>query len=395
MLRTAGVALLVFSCSAVEPARAQAKNEDAVVLNDGTLVRGTITDIITPGSAVSVRRSTGRITSLLWSEILTIRRVPVDMPDSLVAVLCRGTEQGSRIPLKRNSPADDVLSSPFGLAAGDTAGDDILILKGGTISRGSLLSFPPEDSFGLWTKERTLRSFRKDEVRKAFHAATPTSDSLVDVTYINPLPGMIADDFRVLTLFGGCSIPAGEFASPRNESGAPTRGGPAFGLHASLRLFPTIRWASDAIICRNPARLPSLFTDYTAGGSPGPHQLVWILTGAELRTEGTAAMKTLAFIQGGVVFSSTPDINAVIPLTFNHPSGSGWEEGSTSTGFALCMGGGFSIGRLSLTGRWLMGWVSHVSLSVIYFGGYGPVWEADAVDHPVNVFLVSAGISPF
>ena len=378
-----------------DSALARVLKEDVVVLKDSAIVRGAITETVTPGSPFLVHRAGGRVTAILWSEVLTIRRLPVNMSDSTVSALYLRTATGSNGVQKRLASIPGGYSSVFGPAVNDAEEEDLLLLEGGKIVRGDIIDVLIPDAVGIWTPEASLRLFWNSEIEKHLRVPNGTPDSTIDVLYIHPRPEMIADDFRVLTIFGGLSLPGGEFAAPRSEGGDPARSGYAVGLHASVRLLPMMRWATTAIYGRNLIRLPESATNYTATGSPGPHQLFWLLTGEEMRTEGTSAMKAFAFVQLGWVFSRITKFDFTVPVTVNHPSGTGTQDGVSSNGRAICLGGGVSIGRFSLTGRWLSSKVRYDYRTTINFTDYGPfAWEY-SYDQPVNVFIVSAGFSPF
>ncbi|HTY57747.1 MAG TPA: hypothetical protein VMF59_02980 [Bacteroidota bacterium] len=375
--------------------RAQMIREDVVVLKDSTIIRGAITETATPGSPVLIHRADGRVKAVLWSEVLTIRRLPVNMPDSMVSVLYLRTEPGSEGVPVSVTPIPGGYSSIFGPAANDAGEEDVLLLEGGNIVRGDVIDILNPEALGLWTAGGTLRTFWKSDIVKSLRVPGGTSDSTIDVLYLHPLPEMIADDFRVLTLFGGLSLPGGDFAAPRSEGGDPLQAGFAGGVHASIRLSPMTRWATTVIYGSNMMRLPEAATYYTASGSPGSHRLLWFLTGDEVRIEGTAALKAFAFVQVGWVFSHFRKFEFTVPLTFNHPAGTGVQEGASSNGRAVCLGGGVSMGRISLSARWLSSKVRYDYRTTINFTDYGPfAWEY-AYDQPVNVFLVSVGFSPF
>lgn len=395
MLRSFFISLLIAPFSTAGYAHAKERVEDVVVLRDSAIIRGTILGTMSPGSTVTVKRSDGRVAALLWSEILTIKRLPVNMPDALIVAFFMQSETGKRIASRSVMPGPAVYSFPSGPAAGDTTDEDVLVLAGGSIVRGTIIEAPGKGSVGFWTSEGKLSVYHDSDVRKKLRLPNGTTDSTIDVMYINPPPELIAGDFRVLTVFGGSSFAGGEFAAPRNDGGDPAGSGFALGLHASVRLVPALRWATSAIFARNAMRLPSLLTDYSASGDTHPHETFWLVTGGEIRTEGTSALRSFAFVQGGLLFSRIAGFDVAVPETRNHPSGVGGQEGASSKGLALCIGGGISFGRFSLTGRWLTSTVAYSYKTTINFAGYGPVTWDYAYDQPVNVVLISAGFSPF
>jgi hypothetical protein len=397
MVRSIFVALLLVSFAALDSALAQGQEEDVVILKDSTIIRGAITQAVTQGSAVTVRRANGRITSLLWSEILTIKRLPVNMPDSAIVSLYLRSTPGGSGHASSGANISGGYSSPFGVTSRDTTEEDVLVLADGRMVRGTLVESSQKGSVGLWTADQKLSVYRDSEIQKKLHLEKGTTDSTIDVMYIHPLPEMIADNFRILTVFGGLSTAAGGFGTPIEDGADPASSGYAFGVHASIRIIPNIRWATTAIVGRNGRDLPFALTKYTATGAPDPYQLIWVLTGGELRTEGTSAIKAFGFIQGGMLFTKISDFTVVIPQTVNHPPGTGSQGGASSKSFAFCAGAGISYGRFSLSGRWLTSSASYEYSTSFSFGPFygGPVWTDYKYDQPVNVVLVCVGFSPF
>jgi hypothetical protein len=390
-------ALLILLFAAVDSAFAQAQEEDVIILKDNTIVRGTLTQTVTPGSSVTIRRSSGKVSSLLWSEILAIRRLPVSMPDSAVAALFLNSGSGSKSPAMGAATISGGYSSAFGTNARDTTVEDILILANGRIVRGSIIESAQQGTTGLWGRDQKLTIFRNSEIVRKLHLERTLTDSTIDVLYIHPLPEMIADDFRIVTVFGGLSMAAGGFSTPSTDGADPAGSGFSVGIHASVRILPTIRWATTAIYSKNSMDFPEVLANYSAMGSADPYQLIWLVTGGEVRTEGTSLMKAFGFLQGGLLFSRISAFNVTIPQTVNHPPGTGGQEGASASSFAFCLGAGISVGRFSLTGRWLVSSASYDYKTTYDFEPYygGPQTAEYKFDQPVSVIHVCIGFSPF
>jgi hypothetical protein len=371
---------------------AQEEQQDVIILKDSTIIRGSITKTVTPGSAVTVRKLSGRVTSVLWSEILMIRKLPVSMPDSAISVLYLGS------PGKKSAPVGisaipGAYSSPSGQAPGDTTMEDVLALADGRIVRGWLVESSQKGSVGLWTHEKKLMVVQREDIRKSLHLEKGMSDSAIDVMYIHPRPEMIADDFRIFTLFGGFSAVGGDLSSPSADGAGPVSSGYALGVHASVRILPPLRWATTAIYGRHPMDLPEVAKVWTSLG-PGPFQMVWVLTGAELRTEGTAALKEFVSLQGGILYSKFGGVDFTIPQTFYHLPGTGSLQGASGSSFALCIGGGISMGRFSLVARWLSSAASYqrnMTINLIY---QDPAIAVYRYDQHVSVFIIGLGFTP-
>ena len=397
MFRSLIVTLLFLSFAAVDSALAQAQDEDVIILKDSTIIRGTLTQTVTPGSSVTIKKSSGKVTSLLWSEILAIRRLPVSMPDSTVAALFLKSGSAGKSPARGAATISGGYSSVFGATVRDTTEEDILVLANGRIVRGVIVESAQQGTTSLWGRDQKLTIFRNSEIERKLHLEKSVTDSTVDVLYIHPFPEMIADDFRVVTVFGGLSMAAGGFATPSTDGADPAGSGFSVGIHASVRILPTIRWATTAIYSKNSMNIPEVLASYTAMGSPEPYQLIWVVTGGEVRTEGTSLMKAFGFVQGGLLFSRISSFNVTIPQTFNHPSGTGGQEGSSARSFAFCAGAGLTLGRFSLTGRWLISSASYAYKTTYDFGTFfgGPRTAQYKFDQPVNVIHVCIGFSPF
>jgi len=397
MIRTLVLLLLILSFAAVESAFAQAQEEDVVVLKDSTIIRGEITQTVTQGSAVTIRRGNGRVTSLLWSEILTIKRLPVSMPDSAIAALFLRSRPGGKVPGGASAAVSGGYSSPFGVASRDTTEEDILVLTGGKMVRGAIVESAQNGSVGLWTTDQKLTVYQDSEILKKLHLAKGSTDSTINVLYINPLPEMIADNFRILTIFGGFSLAGGQFANPSIDGAVPAGSGFALGLQVSLRVLPTIRWATGLIYGENSIGVPVMAADNSGTGSPDPTRLTWVLSGVEMRTEGTSTMKAFAFVQGGLLFSKLNGFDFTLPQTLRTAAGTGKQGGGSSQSFAFSIGGGVGVGRFSLIGRYLTSTATYDYTTTI---DYGPAYGAPRLygfkyDQPVTVILVSVGFSPF
>lgn len=375
---------------------AQGQEQDVVVLRNNTIIRGTLTQPVSPGSAVMIMKANGKVSALLWSEIRTIRRLPENMPDSGIVALYPQTGPGGRVSEGASVSRAGGPSSRAGMDSRDTTEEDVLILTRGNIVRGDIVESSQKGTVGLWTPDQRLTVYRDAEVQKKLHLAKGMTDSTIDVMYIHPLPEMIAEDFRILTIFGGFSSATGGFESPPNDGGDPAGSGWGIGLHVSVRVFPYIRWATTAIYGKNTMGLPWFFGQYAAEGSPAPHRLTWIVTGGEIRSEGTSALKVFGFLQGGILFSRITGFEVTIPVDAKHPSTLGRQEGASSTSGALVFGAGVSMGRFSLTGRLLTSTATYSYSSTADFGpGYGGGTTVFKSDQPVSIVQFSLGFSPF
>ena len=397
MFRVLIAAVLLLSFASVDLTFAQGLDEDVIVLNDSTIVRGKLTETVTPGSAVTIKKNSGKVSSFLWSEIRAIKRLPVNLPDSSVVALFLGSGPGSTAPAGGAATISGGYSSTFAATARDTTEEDVLILTDGRIVRGTIVESAQKGAVGIWKRDQKLTIYKNSEIDRKLHVEKGVTDSVIDVMYIHPLPEMVADDYRIVTIFGGLSVAAGDFAKPTNEGGDPAGSGYSVGIHASVRILPSIRWATTAIYSKNSLEVPAVLGDYSASASADPYQLIWVVTGGEIRTEGTSMMKAFAFVQGGLLFSRISAFTVTIPQTINHPAATGGQGGSSASSFAFSLGGGITLGRFSLMGRWLVSTPSYDYMTMYDFGSfYGGQRVADyKVDQQVNVIHLSIGFSPF
>jgi hypothetical protein len=280
------------------------------------------------------------------------------------------------------------------MAERDSTSEDILALNDGRILRGSIIESSQKNSVGLWTAGQKLEVVSRSDIKKSLHLEKRVTDSTINVLYVNPPPELLDADYHFLTLFGGFSTAAGSFSAPSADGSDPGGSGYAFGLHVSLRVFPTLRWATSLVYGKTSMDLPEVARNWTATGSPDPYELTWILTGVEFRTEGTSLVKAFAFAQGGELISRAKAFTFKLPLTFFHPPGTGSQEGSSSKNFAICVGAGFSVGRFSLSGRLLKSSASYAHGMTIQLQGYQPTTWQYKYDQPINVVLFSVGFSP-
>jgi len=355
--------IVLVACFAgfVVPAYAQVPEQDVIILKDNTILRGTIQQKVTPGSAVLIQKTSGKTASILWSEILTIRRLPVSLSDSAITVLFVGEE-------------------------------DVLALNSGTLLRGTLVESSQKGTVGFVPTGKDLILVQKSDINKTLHLEKGLSDSTIEMLYVHPPPEMIADDFRVLTIFGGFGIAGGEFSAPTVFDAGAASSGYGVGLHVSIRVVPSIRWATTAIYGGHTMDLPEPINSWSSSGSY-PVRLIWALTGLEVRSEGTQAIKAFGFIQGGILDSKINGENFSFPAGFNHSKRTGSITGSSCNSFAFCLGGGISMGRVSLTARWLTSGATYSrDLSIAYLP-FGSNVSSSKYDQTITVILIGFGVT--
>jgi len=388
------IALILFVCSAgiVDRLFAQGPEQDVIVMKDRTILRGTILQTVTPGSPVVIQKTTGKTSSILWSEVLAIRKLPVSLSDSAITALYFGGE-GKPAPSisMQEAPRGD-MAMQRGSTAGDTTSEDVLVLNNGRIMRGRLIESGRKETVGIVTAGGDLTVAQKSDVKKTLHLEKGLSDSTIDVFYVHPLPEMIADDFRVLTIFGGFSMVGSDLSAPTADGAGTVSSGYAFGLHASLRVFPTVRWATTGIYGSHPMSWPEQVGPWAPNG-PGPMKLIWVLTGMEVRSEGTNALKGFGFIQGGILVCKLDGVNFTFPQTFYHLSGSGSLAALSSNSFAFCLGGGISMGRFSLSARWLASTASFRRDFTLQFEYSNPIVTPYNYDQHVTLILIALGFT--
>ena len=360
MKRLFAIFLLVCSAGIIDRVVAQVPEQDVIILKDNTILRGTIMQAVTPGSPVVIQKTSGKTSSVLWSEILTIRRLPASLPDSAITALFVGEE-------------------------------DVLVLKSGRIMRGALVESSKKEMVGFLTARDTFAMVQKSDINKTLHLEKGLSDSTIDVLYVHPPPEMIADDFRILTVFGGVGLIAGDLAAPTPD-GAPAAGsGYGIGLHVSLRVVPSVRWATTAIYGRHSMGLPEPVNSWTATGS-GPMRATWVLTGLEVRAEGVLSIKAFGIVQGGIFAMKLDGAEFSYTPGFNHGAGTGTIQQASCNSFAFCLGGGISMGRLSLSARWLASSATYSQVLTLK-DQYGGTQQQNNYNQGVTVILISLGVT--
>ncbi|MEW6510137.1 MAG: hypothetical protein AB1428_04185 [Bacteroidota bacterium] len=258
--------------------------------------------------------------------------------------------------------------------AGSGELEDILLLKDGSIVRGTLVESVRGSYIRFHTTQHGLKVFGLSEVEKVTRLPKGIPDDELISNYFDEDVSRLADDARPVAVVGGVAIPYGRFARSSTSGGGAMESGVSVGLDVGLRLVPKWRWLTTGMyseLRRGALEVVDGFEE--ARGVPSA-RMIWLLTGMELRTEGNTAWKWRAIVQTGALVSTFPGFDYTVHGTPTTLIRSGRIESSSSTEFAVCIGGGVSVSRFSLTVRLL-------SASARYDGM-----------RPVGVILLGAGV---
>ena len=138
--------------------------------------------------------------------------------------------------------------------------------------------------------------------------------------------------------------------------------------------------------------LPTPASNWT-NTAPGPMQLIWVLTGVEVRTAGTGAIKGFGSVQGGILASKFPGVDFSVPQTFYHRAATGSIDGSSCSSAALCIGGGVSMGRVSLSARWLTSAATYSRKFTLNVQDSEPSVTPYKFDQNVTLVMIALGVT--
>jgi hypothetical protein len=339
------LAATLATCIAQEP------NEDVLLTINGTIVRGTISDKITPGGTITIIPAQGKPSATFWSELVAVRRLPAGIPDSVIRgsfdYHAKKDAQGHIFQVyeePRKRPKFDFV--------GFETQEDVLFLVDGTILRGALINQRGDGVFSLWTSG-TWKEVGGRAVVTNVRVERGIPDSTLVYTYLKVPERWRTGELRIFSFHCGFSVPLGDLATPRAEGRSTTKTGPAFGVEAGIRLWPGIRWLTSGIYSRHPRDVPQFFLDATTTSyGTTPWNVFQFMTGFEARMASSSEIRARFAALAGIVGMNAGGYEATFPQTFTHLSGTVKVEGVSSSSFGLAVAGGLLAGRFSLDIKW-------------------------------------------
>lgn len=180
-----------------------------------------------------------------------------------------------------------------------------------------------------------------------------------------------------VTLFGGVSIPLGDFSAP---SGGAAKTGFAVGADGSLALSSALSWMSSVNLSVNSLDIRSVIKTHPSSRfstSAGSWTLVWALTGLRVSGNVSPQAELFGFGQAGLLWGTFPRISdGEEPLNFG-----------SATAFGFAFGGGMTISCPSLSVRYLSGEPQYeLTLPECYIDG-------KKAPQPTSCLLITGGVT--
>lgn len=377
------IALLVLlSILGTIPAFCQIQEEDVVVLKDGHVFRGAIANKITIGGTISLTGADGKTVVLFWEELAVVRRLPAGIPDSvLVQAFLPPTGRFAgppRIDLKGYDRAEDVVFT-----------------RDGAVRRGVQLNEGLGGWIGLWV-DGSYSKFPRSAVMRSVRVDRGIPDSMLIMTHIAPPVAWSEAERRYLTLFGGYAMPMmGEHkvedVAPRDLDAAPV-----FGLEVGIRIGRGIRWLTGATYSSHGhGSIASIGAIDGATSEDMKMRIIAVFTGIEVRTIGPSVFQFRGFLQGGMLMLSEKGFNVSFPQTYYHLKGDATADDMSAKAFGIQAGGGIVAGRFTLDVRWIISKPAVTTRTTIVYQYSNPKTLEFTDDRMLNLFMITAGFSPF
>ena len=361
------------------PCVAQTPEDDVVLLKDGTMFRGALRDEITPGHPVILHRADGKKSVLYWSEILNARRLPREIPDSLI----------------RQSLSEPQDPSPRIDLRGYEGFEDVLFLKDSSLVRGVQLNYGINGQVGIWADGHALE-LPRTSVHKWANVPRGLPDStLVDSYFVIP-KAFDEDRSYFISVFGGIAIPTAGAGRANVQGTRSFATGVTGGIEIGIPLGSGVRWISSASYSTH-----TRGTNPVAGsidgiqGTETKGKLLILLTGAEFPFVRISKVTFHGIAQAGLLSLRESGYEIPIPQTFFHLSRTLKVGDISSSSLALCAGVGAQLDRTGFDVRWIIARPQYVTKTeIIYPFGYGGTVEATE-DSIVQTILMGVRMSIF
>lgn len=360
----------------------QPQEEDVVVLKDGHVFRGTIANKVTIGGTISLTAADGKTVALYWEELAVVKRLPTGIPDS---ILIR-----SFLP-----PQGRFAGPPRIDLKGYARSEDVVFTRDGAVRRGVQLNEGSEGWIGLWS-ESVLSKLPQSTVLRSVRVDRGIPDSMLIMTHIAPPVAWTEGERRYLTLFGGYAMPMMgetkvEDVAPRDLDAAPV-----LGLEVGFRIGRGMRWLTGATYASHGhGTIASIGAIDGATPEDMKMRVLAVFTGLEARTIGPSVFQFRGFLQGGMVMLSEKGFHVSFPQTYYHLKGEATVDDISANALALQVGGGVVAGRFTLDIRWLMSKPSVSTSTTILYQYSDPKTVTFTDDRMLNLFMLTAGFSPF
>lgn len=360
----------------------QPQEEDVVVLKDGHVFRGTIANKVTIGGTISLTAADGKTVALYWEELAVVKRLPAGIPDSIL--------------VQSFLPAQGRFTGPPRMdLKGYEHSEDVLFTTDGAVRRGVQLNEGIGGWIGLWADGR-FSEVPRTAVLKSVRVDRGIPDSMLIMTHIAPPVAWSEAERRYLTVFGGYAMPMmGEHkvedVAPRDLDAAPV-----VGLEVGFRIGRGMRWLTGATYASHGhGTIASIGAIDGATPEDMKMRAIAVFTGLEVRTIGPSPFQFRGFLQGGMLMLSEKGYHVSFPQTYYHLKGEATVDDISANALALQVGGGIVAGRFTLDVRWIMSKPSVSTSTTILYQYTDPKTVKSTDDRMLNLFMLTAGFSPF
>ena len=255
---------------------------------------------------------------------------------------------------------------------------DVVYLKNGSIVKGSIIEQIPNKSLKIQTADGSIFVYDYSEVDKIVKEGT-IAFQLTD-QYQNVPKGQVS-------LFGGVSIPSGDFASTSGTTPGYAKTGYGFGAQYNYFLPNSIFWSLSLNLAFNPmdesAVRQAIGVPSTVSADISSYSTITPMVGFGFYSSSNPDVIFYGQGQIGILFGSTPDIK------FSSGSVSVTQSSASSTAIAYGFQAGVTIsGKISLSARYISGKPKY---KVTASGG-GSSFSSE-FEQPTGLFQVFAGIA--
>jgi hypothetical protein len=311
-----------------------------------------------------------------------VKRLPAGIPDSIL--------------LQSFLPAQGKYTGPPRIdIKGYERSEDVLFTRDGTIRRGVQLGEGVGGWTMLWVAGDCVK-IPRSAIVKSVHVDRGIPDSLLIMTHINTPVEWTEGERRYVTLFGGFAMPMLGDAKVEDIASRTLDASPVFGVEVGFRIARGIRWLTSAT---SSSHMHGTIAPVGAiEGVVAPDtkaRVITVLTGAEIRTIGPSLLQFRGFLQAGVLLFSEPGFKLTFPQSFYHLSGEAAVDDVSTNALAFAVGGGIVAGRFNFDVRWVVSAPQPLTRATIKYQYNNPVTIESTDDRMLNIFMLTAGISPF
>ena len=365
----------------------QVPEEDVIILRDGKIFRGTITDLIGEGTII-ITRVDRRAAVLHMPEIAVMKRLPPGIPDS---TLLRTISDARKVSRAGQPWAKGTLlgGPPIVDLVGHKSLEDIVFAKEGSILRGVILSAGPDGTISLWTNG-SLKEFPGSAIRKVVRVDKGLPHSMLDETYINVPPVWGEGDPHILSLYAGIAGPAGGYGLSAMAHGIAVDLEGGIQMGDNWRLVTTVSYSSHPrSMPKDPFDPESSFADATRG------TVISGFTGVELRAWTLSRLKARCLAQVGISTLKAPGTDMTVPQKFYHLPGTVRVSEISASSFALSVAGGIIFDQFILDLRYTVTRPRYTAKTeALYVYGYTNTIEKSS-DAWARMFTVTLGVCIF